>query len=265
MKIHFVNRLLRYRGLIKTLLIRDIRSKYMGSGSGVFWTIINPLLLVVLYTYVFSVVLKVRWGADGSTAGYVFYLLSGMLPWIAIQESLIRSVTCIVDNAHLLKSFSFPSKIFPFYLSLSALINQIIGTLILMAAMSFLGIKQGWTLSLLPVLVLLQFIFMVGLAWIAATIQVFFRDTAQILGIFLIIWMFLTPIFYSESAVPAGFQSLLSVNPLTYLTGAYRDILLDGKMPAVSDFLVFGAIAIGVCIIGYLFFESRQPNFVDYV
>ncbi len=265
MDLNFLNRILRYRNLIGSLLIRDIRSKYVGSVMGVFWAVINPLLLIVLYTYVFSVILKIRWGSNPSTAGYVFYLLCGMLPWIAIHESLSRSTTCIVDNSHLLKSFSFPSKIFPFYLSLSALLNQIIGMSLLIVAIALLGIKPGYSLILLPVLVLLQFIFMVGLAWFLATAHVFFRDTAPILGVFLLIWMFLTPIFYLESAVPVEFHSLLMLNPLNHLIKAYRAILLEGKMPDASNVLLFGIFAVSICVIGFLAFKRKQPSFVDYL
>lgn len=260
-----MRRIIRYRSLLKTLLIRDIKSKYVGSVMGIFWAVINPLLLVLLYTYVFSVVLKVRWGVNDSTAGYVFYLLCGMLPWIAIHESLTRSTTCIVDNAHLLKNFSFPGKIVPFYLSVSAFLNQIIGILILIPCMSFFGIKQGYPLILLPLLVFLQFIFMLGLAWIAATLHVFFRDTAQILNILLVIWMFLTPIFYLESAVPERFYMVLSVNPLSHLVRAYRAVLLEGNMPGVVDVASFGVCAVTLCVIGFWVFERKQPLFADYV
>ena len=258
-----LDRLLRQRNLVRILLIRDIRAKYVGSAMGVFWAVISPLLLVGLYTYVFAVILRARVGADGSAGGYVLYLLAGMLPWIAVQESLSRSTTCIVDNAHLLKSFPFPSKVFPFCLSLSALINQIIGMAILVLGILFFGVRPGYVLVLLPLLVLLQFVFMVGLSWLTATTHVFFRDTAPILGVFLLMWMFLTPIFYLESRVPEKFHLLLAFNPLSYLVRAYRAILLEGTMPELSDILLFGMSALCAFFVGYWVFERKQPYFVD--
>lgn len=258
-------RLFRHRNLVRILLIRDMRAKYVGSAMGIFWAVISPLLLVLLYTYVFAVILKARVGANGSTVSYVFYLLSGMLPWIAIQESLSRSTTSIVDNAHLLKNFPFPSKIFPFYLSLSALVNQMIGMAILIVCISFFGVSVSPVLLVLPLLILLQFIFMVGLSWLTAAVHVFFRDTGPVLGVFLVIWMFLTPIFYLESQVPEEFHALLRLNPLNHLVRAYRAILLEGKMPEFPDVLRFGVSALCALFFGYCVFERKQPHFVDNV
>jgi len=214
---------------------------------------------------VFSVILKVKFGQNGSLSDFALYLFCGMLPWLAFQETVIRSTNSIVDNANLIKKFMFPSKILTVYLSISSLVNELIGLVVLIIAIIFITHKISYFIFFLPLIIIFQLIFTLGLGWIFACINVFFRDTAHLIGVIMMVWMFLTPIFYPESMVPKEFQLIIKVNPMAYLVRAYRDILLNNRFPYIADVLTFMVISIIVFFGGYYLFSKTQHQFSDVV
>ena len=260
-----ISNLIHYRQLIWSFVLRDLKARYAGSTMGLFWSVINPLLLLLLFTYVFAVILQIRIGQQGGVTGFAFYFFAGFLPWNAFQESLMRSTTSITDNAMLVKHVRFPAKIFPLYLSISSLINELIGIAILVSAVFLRHHLISPFLALLPLVMVFQLLFMVGLSWITATIHVFFRDTVHLLGMVVTFWMFLTPIFYPENLVPERFSFLLSINPMASLLRVYRTICLEGRVPALNDVVFFATVSVTLALLGYAVFTRHYYKFADHV
>lgn len=254
-----------YLNLIWTFVLRDLQARYVGSTMGLFWSIINPIIMLLIYLYVFSFIFKVKFGQSGSLSDFALYLFCGMLPWLAFQETIFRSTNSIVENASLIKKFMFPSKILTVYLSISSLVNELIGMVVLIIAIILITHEISYFILFLPVIIIFQLTFTMGLGWIFACINVFFRDTAHLIGVIMMVWMFLTPIFYPESMIPQKFHLIIKINPMAYLVRAYRDILLNDKFPHISDILIFMAISIIVFFGGYYLFSKTQHQFSDVV
>jgi lipopolysaccharide transport system permease protein len=175
---------------------RDLLGRYKGSFTGVLWTVVNPLPLLFVYWLVFSVILRVRIGPNGKPIDFVFYILAGLLPWMAFSEALIRSNTCILENPNLVKKVVFPLEILPVNRTLSSGINSLVGVLLLILLVLASRGSIPWTVILLPVILLPQLLLTVGFGWFLAGLGVFVRDTNQIIGLVLTVWMFLCPIVY---------------------------------------------------------------------
>lgn len=257
--------LARNRQLIRSMVVRDFVGRYRGSFIGLYWSIINPLVLMALYTIVFSVFLKVRFSTDDSPIDFALYLLCAMLPWNAFAEGLTRSANVIRENANLVKRVVFPLEILPLNLALSAMIHEVIGLVLLTALIAIINKRLYWTLLMVPLLLGIQLLFAVGMNWVTASLGVFLRDILQMIGLVLTAWMFLTPIFYPENVVPARLQIVLWLNPMARLVRYYRMVLLGGSLP---DPVGLAALAIGVMLVflfGYFWFSKTKSMFADVV
>lgn len=221
-----------YAPLIREMVRRELRGRYAGSALGFFWSIIHPLLQLIIYTLVFGKLLKVPLGGRTSTSGFALYLFCGLLPWNAFAETLNRSATSLLENASLIKNLRFPAKIIQISVALNALLHQLLGLLILLALTGWL--QHGFfsaSLLILPLLTL-QFIFMLGVGLLAAPLTVSFRDFLQLLPVINMVWFYLTPVFYPASMVPASMHFMLWINPMHHFVSMSRDLLLDGTVPA---------------------------------
>lgn len=255
--------LVAHRYTIEAFVRRDIQGRYVTSMMGLSWAIIQPLTLLLLYTFVFAYVLKIRLGGSGTPASFALYLFCGMLPWLAFVEGVTRSASVILDQAHLIKKVVFPSEILPAYVVLSALVMEFVGLALLVAGVGVFQRNLGWPMVFLPVIILLQFLFTMGLGWFFASINVFLRDVGQLLGLGMTLWMFLTPIFYPAEMVPERFRWVLDLNPMYYLVQAYRDVVLDQRFPALPHVVALAAIAMATFILGHWFFRRSKHAFVD--
>lgn len=258
-------RLSRHSSLIGNFVKRDLQARYRGSAIGLFWSVIHPLVMLVLYSFVFSKILKVRVGAEEGTGSFAIYLFCGMLPWNAFAEALSRSSGVVLEHASLIKRTIFPAEILPVYLVLSGIVNELIGLAILFAALLLGGHHFGPLVLMLPVVLLLQVTFTVGLAWIVAGITVFIRDLGQILGVVITLWLFLTPIFYPPTLVPEGWRLLLRVNPMYAIVEIYRNLILLGQPPAWSSLAILVGYAITAFVVGNRLFTRMQPAFADVI
>jgi lipopolysaccharide transport system permease protein len=190
---------------------------------------VNPLAQLAIFTFVFSSVLAVRFADD--RVPFVLYLAAALFPWLAFQESVLRSATCLVDNAVLVKRVVFPVEVLPVQIALSSLVHQMIALGLLLALMVVFGVMPGPALLALPALVAVQLLFTIGLGWAAAALHVYVRDTAPALGVLLPMWFYLTPIIYPYQLVPPPLRAVLALNPLTALVQDYRDLFLHGVLP----------------------------------
>jgi lipopolysaccharide transport system permease protein len=255
--------LARQRPVITSFVRREIRTRYVTSALGLGWTIIRPLLLLSLYTFVFSIVMKVRFGESARTSDVAFILFCGMVPWLAFADGLTRATTAIHEQAPLVKRMRFPSEILPIHQVLVALTLESIGLVILLAALILTGHPPGWPLLALAAIVIPQFLFTAGLGWALGALSVLVPDTRQVVGFALMLWMYGTPIFYPLSQVPARFQWLFRLNPMAYLVDAYRGAILEHQAPALVPFATFSAISILVFIAGYWVFNRLKYEFAD--
>ncbi len=260
-----IKRALGFKDLVKEFVISDLRARYVGSTLGIFWSVVNPLLMLIVYTFVFSVVLGVRFREDPGIHNYALYLFCGMLPWIAFQESVAASVGALTANANLVKHVVFPVKALHASIVLSALFSELVGLAILLVFKVILYGEVGLWFLFLPVVILFQCIFTMGLGLYLSALNVFFRDTAPLVRPLLLIWMYLTPIFYPLSIVPERFKILIYLNPMTPLVTAYRDLLLNDRPPAVSGSVYFAVLSIAVFFGGYRFFTRNHLRFVDLI
>jgi homopolymeric O-antigen transport system permease protein len=255
--------LVAHRTTIEAFVRRDIRSRYVTSVMGVSWAIVQPLALLALYTFVFAYVLKVRMGVGDSPSSFALYLFCGMLPWLAFAEGISRATSVILDHAHLLKKVVFPAEILPIYVVVSALVTELMALAVFLAAVGLFQRGFGWSLLALPLVVGLQFLFTLGLAWLLAGLNVFLRDVGQVLGLALTLWLFLTPIFYPPELIPTRFRWVLALNPMYYVVDGYRALVLEQRLPAPGELAALAAMALTAFVGGHWFFARSKSAFVD--
>jgi lipopolysaccharide transport system permease protein len=256
----------RARTVIRALVARDLRSRYVGSALGSLWSLLHPLLQLATFTFVFATVMKVRvTSTTGSDVPFVLYLACGLFPWLAVQEGVLRSATALVDNPTLVKRVVFPVEVLPVQLAAGAVVQQLIATALLVALMALWGFPPRAVLVVLPLLVLVQLLLTIGLGWCVATLHVYFRDTAQALGVLLPVWFYLTPIIYPEELVPPALRLVLALNPLTALVRAYRDVLIHGVLPSGLGVLWLVAASVLAYAAGARLFAGARGEFADLV
>ena len=251
----------KYQGLVWNFIRRDISSKYVGSLLGLYWSVINPIITLVIYIMVFGVFLKVRLPGDTNIWDFALYFASGFLPWVAFQDSVMRASRSIIDNKNYIKKVPFPSEIFPVYTTLSEFVNLFIGLGIFFILLLILKGMPTIFILLLPLAIFLQLMFTLSLGFFLSSGAVYFRDIPTMLGPLFMIWFWVTPIAYTTNLIPQEFQWIVSLNPAYYMLEIYRDVLFYGKIPDVQiigPFLIFSII---LFIISILFFRKTKSGF----
>ncbi len=255
----------RNRRLIGSLTRRDILGRYRGSFAGAFWTLLNPLLLMATYFFVFGVVLRTRFGNDSSGSGYVLYFLAGMLPWLAVSEAAGRAPNVIAEYRGFVKKLVFPVETLSAVQVLSGVVTEVMGMAIFVCGLWAVRGRLPSSLVWLPALVAVQVLFTLGLCWFLAALGAFMRDLGQIIGFLLTLWFFLTPICYPESGVPHGAAAILGKNPMLFLVRAYRAVFLEGQAPQGHAFAAFTALAAVLFLLGHAWFYKLRKNFADVI
>ncbi len=255
----------RYVALVRSFVVKDVRTRYVGSLMGFFWTVVHPLLELLIYTFVFTVILRVRFEDHYTTGLNALFLFCGMVPWFSLSETLTRSTNVVRENAHLVKRVRFPASVLCTYITLSEGVNQGIRFVLLFAAAMVVGQGLTWHLLMLIPVIVMQLLFTQGLAMFLAATQVFFKDTQHLLGPVLMIWLFITPIFYPARYFPKEFSPLLMLNPLAHLVGIYRELILNHRMPQWGSLVIFGTCAALAFALGAALFERHKREFPDLV
>jgi lipopolysaccharide transport system permease protein len=253
------------RSLIRTMVRRDILGRYRGSFAGAFWTLLNPLLLMLTYFFVFGVVLNARFGDDPSRAGFALYFLAGMLPWLAFSEAAGRAPWVMLEHRNFVKKLVFAVETLPVNLVISGLVSEVFG--IVLFSLGFLIARGTLPLSVLwlPVLIVPQVLFTAGVCWFLAALGVFVRDLGQVIGFLLTLWFFLTPICYPESSLPMLALPILSKNPMYVLVRGYRAIFLEGSAPAFASLWKLWLLSALVFIAGHAWFYKLRKSFADII
>jgi lipopolysaccharide transport system permease protein len=256
--------IVRNRSLIRTMVRRDVLGRYRGSFGGAFWTVLNPLILMLTYFFVFGVVLRTRFPKDPSRSGFVLYFLAGMLPWLAVSEAVGRAPTVMIEHRNFVKKLVFPVETLPINLVTAGLVSEIFGVALFLLA-SYL--TRGYvpaSIVWLPVLLVPQILLTAGICWFLAALGVFVRDLAQINGFLLTLWFFLTPICYPETSLPAPALRVLSKNPMFVLVRGYR-AMLEGRAPAFGSYWKLCVVAGAIFILGHAWFYKLRKSFADII
>lgn len=214
-----------HRALIWAFVKRELRGRFVGSTVGFLWTVIHPLAMILVYTIVFSKIMQMKLPDTASLGqmGYVVYLCAAILPWLTMQETLLRSCTIFIEFSSLIKKVSFPPIILVAYIVISGFINLLIGFSVFFILMLFLGVKFGPFLLLLPLTLLIFLLFTFAVSMLLSCVNIFFRDTQQIVSIFLTVWFWVTPIVYLPSIIPKELLFVTEVNPMNFLMNMFRD------------------------------------------
>ena len=252
-----------HRGLMRSMVRRDLGSRYKGSIIGPAWAIINPAVMIIIFTVIFSGIFGARFGPESGHLSFALYLFCGLLPWIAFSDGVQRSTSSLTENVNLVKRVVFPTEALPVNLTLSAIALQMLGTSVLLAGALIIERAIHPTALFLPALLIPQFLVTVGLGWLMASLGVFIRDMPQFNQLALQAWMYLTPIFYPENYIPPKYQWMVNLNPMAPLIRSYRRILLEGKPPDWRGLAVTMAFALVCFVFGYWWFERTKKAFAD--
>jgi ABC-type polysaccharide/polyol phosphate export permease len=244
--------------LLIELIKRDLRARFSGSAFGLLWTVLQPLSLVGLYWFVFTQLIP---GGMGRGEGYGEFLIAALLPWLGVNEGLIRSTTAVVDNATLLRKLPLRAELLVVVPNASALVLEIIGLTIFLVFLAARGMLSP-SLWVLPLALVLQFTLQVGIGWLLAIVCVFFRDLTQFMGFALSFVFYLSPILYS---VAPRFEPFFFWNPMTPLLGLFRNALLSSPLPATGSIVFLVVVAAGAWLGGLSFFRHSQATLADYV
>jgi len=252
--------------LIRSMARRDILARYRGSFGDVFWTVLNPLLLMATYFFVFGIVLRTRFGPDQSRTAFALYFLAGMLPWLAFSEPVGRAAFVIMEHRNFVKKLVFPLDTLPVNQVVSGLVTELFGAGVFVAALLVIRHAVPAAVLWLPVLLVPQLLFTLGVCWFLAALGVYMRDLGQIMALVLTIWFFITPICYPEStSLSPAITAVMRQNPLYVLVRGYRDVFLDGHAPELFPLLKIWAIALVVFYLGYVWFYRLRKSFADVI
>lgn len=256
------------RGLIRVMVRRDVLGRYRGSLGGSFWTVINPLLLMLTYFFVFGVVLRSRLGEDGSRSGFALYFLAGMLPWLAFSEALGRAPTVILEHRNFVKKLKFPVDTLPVNLVAAGLVTEVFATALYFVFLLLFRHSAPVTALWLPALLIPQILLTLGLSWLMAALGAYFRDLGQINGYLMTMWFFLTPICYSErslESLPHSATLVLAANPMYVLVRGYRAVLLEHQAPLLGPLWKLWLASAAVFVLGHACFYKLRKSFADIV
>ena len=248
--------------LLREMVKRDFNSRYAGSVGGFLWSLLQPLWTLLLFTWIFSVIIKFDLTGE-LTQNFAIYLFGGLIPWLAFNEGVSRSATAIVDNGDLVKKVRFPAELLIVSIVLGSLIHSAIAAGVYLVALVLTGEFSPRGLYLLGLALPLQLALTLGLGLFFSALQVFFRDVVQLLIMLLNGWFYFTPIVFPLSPIPENLQKLLAYNPLTPLVGLYRAAFLGGELGSLVQYLPLGLAAGASLFLGWFVFKRLQPSFAD--
>jgi ABC-type polysaccharide/polyol phosphate export permease len=263
--LHNLARLVRYRGLIQSLVARELKARYRGSVLGFFWSFINPLLLLLVYSFVFTYVMPAA--HDPRVEPYALFMFCGILPWTWFSSSLSESAGVLISGGNLIKKVLFPAEILPIVSVLANMVHFFFGLPILGAFLLWYHRPlDAGELALFPVVVFVQLVLTAGFALILSALTVHFRDIRDILSNLLTFWFFATPIIYPYFLMTGWQSRLLKLNPFTHLAITYQEILFfDGPVGHLKWLLVLGALSIVLFLFGYFVFDRLRDTFAEEV
>jgi len=258
-----VKTLFSYRELLFSLTKKELKVKYRGSALGFFWSLLNPILTMLVYSFVFSIVLR------AGIKEFAIFLICALLPFNFLSNSVNYGASSIIGNSNLVNKIYFPREIIPLSIVFTNLINFFFELAALFIVLGIMGYKFYMYLYLLPIIIFIQFFLVVGMTLLVSALNVFFRDLQHLITIIMMVWFFGTPIIYPLSMVPERFQYVIKINPMTIYAAYYRNIFYYVKYPEGAGFPntleTLGALGITLLIFfaGYYVFKRLEPRFAE--
>ncbi|WP_219118423.1 ABC transporter permease [Janthinobacterium sp. UMAB-56] len=254
----------RNRNLVRVLVQREVIGRYRGSFMGILWSFFNPVFMLLIYTFVFSVVFKARWnaGSDSKTE-FSLVLFAGLIIFNLFSECINRAPGLVTANVNYVKKVVFPLEILPWVSVGSALFHFMISLGVWLVAYTVLFGVPHPTVLLMPLIIAPLILLIMGLSWMLASLSVYLRDVAQFIGMVTTVLMFMTPIFYPVSSLPESYRHLLLFNPLTPAVEMARDILFWGKLPDLGMLTLYGAATLLLSWLGFAWFQKTRKGFAD--
>jgi lipopolysaccharide transport system permease protein len=254
--------LVRQRVALRQFLVRSISRRYRMSSFGFLWTMAIPLATLAIYTFVFGVVMPSSFG-DAGTTSFTLRLFSGLIVFWLMAEVITQSPTSVVEQANLVKKSVFPLEVIPAVVVGSALFHALVNTAVLVAALAVLGTELRPTVVYLPIVILPMALLLTGLAWFLAAIGVYFRDLMHVVGLLMTAALFLSPVFYPLERLSPGLRDAIMFNPISFIVGETRAVLLDGRAPDWQGLAVYFAVGWIIAALGLAFFRRARKNFAD--
>lgn len=254
----------RNKGLIRNLIHREVVGRYKGSMLGIFWSLVTPIFMLAVYTFVFSVVFKARWGGGSdSKTEFALVLFAGLMIFNLFSECVGRAPGLILANVNYVKKVVFPLEVLPWVSMGAALFHFVVSLGVWLVAYLMMFGLPHWHVLLLPLVVVPFVLFVMGLSWALASLGVYLRDVGQIIGLVITVLMFLTPIFYPASSLPTVYQPLIFLNPLTPPIEMMRDLLYWGQLPNMIMLALYTAGSLTFAVLGFAWFQKTRKGFAD--
>ena len=252
------NDLYKYRQMIFSLIHRELRGRYKGSVLGFLWTFLNPLLQMIVYTFVFSIILH------SNIEKYYLFLFVGLVPWIFFSTSLTGGCSCIINSGDMVKKIYFPREVLPISFVTTAFVNMLYCFIVVFAVLLVSGVGFSFSALLyLPLILFVEYILALGITLLASALTVYLRDLQHILGILVIAWQMLTPVMYSSKSVPERYITIFNLNPMTPIIEAFRSILYYKESPQLETLVSALAFGVFFLVVGEFAFSRLQKGFAE--
>lgn len=253
-----IKELIEYRQMIFSLVKRELRGRYKGSVLGFLWTFLNPLLQLVVYSIVFSTIMRV------DVDKYYLFLFVALIPWIFFSTSLTGGSSCLIAQKDMIKKIYFPREVIPIAYVTGCFVNMLLCFIVVFAVMLISGVAINLAaLCCVPIIMVIEYIFALGIAMLSSAVTVYFRDLEHILGIISMAWMYLTPVMYTPNMVPEKFRFVMKINPMWHVIIAYRDALFYGRVPKLTTLLLAFVLGTVFVVISFLAFSVMKRHFAE--
>lgn len=246
-----------YRELLKTSVKKEVRSKYKNSFLGVLWSFLNPLLQIMVYAVIFSLILS------NQQPHYAIFLCCGLIPWTFFASAINKAAFIFIENGNIIKKVYFPREIIPISVVTGETVNFLISTIIIIGFVIFGGIGISKYIVFYPLILLAQYLIIMAISFVISSVCVYLRDLQHFIGIALQLLFYAAPVVYAPSSIPENYQWILKYNPMTYIINAYRDIFYNQTMIDLKHILIVLIIGIIGCVIGYMIFHKLQKGFAE--
>ncbi len=256
-KMKIFKELYNYRELLKTSIQKEIRGKYKKSFLGIFWSFLNPLLQLAVYAFIFPMILK------NEQDNYIMFLFVALIPWTFFTTAVNQGTDVVVQNGNIVKKVYFPRTILPVSVVTSAAINFMISTIIVIIFAIFTGLGISKYILFYPLVLLIQYLVTLGIVLMLSSITVYLRDLQHIIGVVIQVLFYATPIVYAPSSIPQQFSFILTLNPMSHVINAYRDIFYYQQMPNLQSLLIVLLVGVVLCVLGYMIFTKLEKRFAE--
>ena len=260
-----VKSIIHHRQMIWQMTKREVVGRYQGSAMGLAWSFFNPILMLIVYTFVFSEIFNSRWGGvgDESKAQFAVVVFVGMIVLNLFTEVINRAPNLIVSNTNYVKKVVFPLEVLPVIAMAAALFHSLVSMTVLLITFFLFNGYLHWTIVYIPIILLPIIVLITGLAWTLSSLGVFLRDVGQTITIITTMLTFLSPIFYPVSAVPESVRLFIMANPLTFIIEQAREVLIWGRSPDFIGLMIYSVIALIVANVGFGWFQKTRKGFAD--